>query len=166
MPGNEKPTAPDLTREGEKHPTTYVFPEGFEGERTALAVGMIDQAPDQPRLAEPAPPPPHKLQAKFLKQARKAARAGDSAGVKSNVLEWGRIQWPDESPRSVGEIARRVSMPLSVELENMCQASYGPEGRDWDGEALAKALRSFSVLEAEDGLGNGDGLPPLFPGTA
>lgn len=38
LPGleNEKPTAPDLTREGEKHPSTYVFPPGYTGERTAL----------------------------------------------------------------------------------------------------------------------------------
>ncbi len=38
LPGleNEKPSAPDLTREGEKHPSKYVFPPGFKGERSAL----------------------------------------------------------------------------------------------------------------------------------
>jgi hypothetical protein len=38
VPGldSEKPSAPDLSREGEKHPSKYVFPANFEGEHTAL----------------------------------------------------------------------------------------------------------------------------------
>jgi hypothetical protein len=43
---------------------------------------------------EPAPPPLHKQQARLLKAARKAALAGDGAGVRHAMLEWGRLQWP------------------------------------------------------------------------
>ena len=59
----------------------------------------------------PAPPPIHKQQAKFLKAARKAALAGDAATVKSNLLAWGKLQWPENAPRSIGDLATRVSMP-------------------------------------------------------
>ncbi len=112
---------------------------------------------------EPEPPPIHKQQARALKAARKAAVAGDATGVKAGVLEWGRLQWPERPPRSVGEIAERVSLPLSTELEKLCNASYGPGGRDWDGKALADALRSFSVLKEEKPPAAVDALPPLSP---
>ena len=112
---------------------------------------------------EPAPPPIHKQQAKFLKAARKAARDGDAAGVKSNLLDWGRLEWPDDTPRSVGEIANRVAIPLSTQLQALCSASYGPHDERWDGEALAKSLRSITVLRDVEPERPADTLPPLSP---
>jgi hypothetical protein len=112
---------------------------------------------------EPAPPPIHKQQAKFLKAARKAAAAGDAAGVKTNLLEWSRLEWPDRPPRSVGDLATRVALPLSTQLEALCSASYGPSDESWDGEALAKSLRSISVLREGEVEKTVDGLPPLSP---
>jgi hypothetical protein len=112
---------------------------------------------------EPAPPPIYKQQAKFLKAARKAAQAGDAAGIKSNLLSWGRLEWPDDAPRSVGEMANRVSIPLSTQLQAMCSASYGPGEEAWNGEELAKSLRSITVLKDDAPEQQGDGLPPLSP---
>ena len=114
---------------------------------------------------EPAPPPIHKQQAKFLKAARKAALDGDAAGVKAALLDWGRLEWPDHAPRSIGDLARRVSLPLSTQLESMCSATYGPGGQQWDGEAIAKSLRSFSVLSEEAEPAPVESLPPLSPVT-
>jgi hypothetical protein len=114
---------------------------------------------------EPAPPPIHKQQAKFLKTARKAALDGDAAGVKAALLDWGRLEWPDRAPRSIGDLARRVSLPLSTQLESMCSATYGPGGQQWDGEAIAKSLRSFSVLSEEAEPAPVESLPPLSPVT-
>ena len=118
-------------------------------------------ATSEPR--EPAPPPIHKQQAKFLKAARKAAIAGDAAGVKSALLDWGRLEWPNRTPRSIGELASRVALPLSTQLEALCSASYGPREESWDGEALAKSLRSISVLREDAPEKTVDGLPPLSP---
>ncbi len=112
---------------------------------------------------EPEAPPVHRLQAKVLKAARKAALEGDAAGVRANVLEWGRLQWPEKAPRSIGEIAKRVSLPLSTQLETLATASYGPGEERWDGEALAKSLRSFAVLTEKTAANAADGLPPLNP---
>lgn len=112
---------------------------------------------------EPAAIPVHKQQARFLKAARKAALSGDAAPLKSALLDWGRLQWPNGSPRSVDELAKRISMPLSIELNKLSRASYGPDDSDWDGAALAKALRSFSILDNDNTRDADGGLPLLLP---
>jgi len=112
---------------------------------------------------EPQPPPVYKQQAKLLKAARKAALAGDDAALRSALLEWGRLQWPDDAPRSVGALAERVASPLSDELRRLSMASYGPGGRDWGREALAKALRSIVTLDDDAESRRQDALPPLMP---
>jgi hypothetical protein len=112
---------------------------------------------------EPAPPPLHKQQARHLKAARKAALEGDGAGVRQAMLEWGRLQWPDDAPRSISALASRVSAPLADELARLSRAAYGPSAEGWDGEALAKSLRSFAVLDDKDRDAARDPLPPLMP---
>ena len=111
----------------------------------------------------PEPPPVHKQQSRLLKDARRAARAGDAAGVRSAMLSWGRLQWIAGAPRSVGELATRVSEPLASELHGLCGVSYGPGEASWDGEVLAKALRTVNVLKQEHESRPADTLPPLMP---
>ena len=112
---------------------------------------------------EPAPPPIYKQQAKFLKAARKAAKAGDGAGIRSALLSWGRLEWPHNSPLNIGDLALRVAMPLSTQLESLCRSAYGPQQESFDGEALAKSLRSISVLQEQKEERPTDVLPPLMP---
>jgi len=114
-------------------------------------------------VREPEPPPVYKQQAKFVKAARKAAVAGDDTAVRSALLEWGRLQWPVDAPRSVGALAERVSSPLADELRKLSIATYGPGGNDWDGEALAKSLRSIVIVGNDSQAGHKDLLPPLMP---
>ena len=114
---------------------------------------------------EPEPVPIHKQQAKFLKVARKAALAADAATVRSALIDWGQLQWPEASPRSIGNIAGRVSAPLADELLALSRLSYGPERADWNGAALAKALRSFAV-PGEESVSSEESLPPLMPTTS
>ncbi len=112
---------------------------------------------------EPPPVPLHKQQARHLKAARKAALAGDAPGVRQALLDWGRLQWPDNPPRSIGRLADGVSSPLSDELQKLSGSSYGPSGGVWNGEALAKALRSFAVVDESVESQQADLLPPLLP---
>jgi hypothetical protein len=113
----------------------------------------------------PEPPPIYKQQAKFLKAARRAALVEDGATVKAALLSWGRLQWPNDWPRSIGDIASRVSDPLATELNTLCSSSYGPSGESWNGKDLAKALRSFAVNDGGRETSNEDALPPLMPGS-
>ena len=113
---------------------------------------------------EPAPPPLYKQQAKFVKAARKAAAAGDAAGVKAAVIEWGRLQWPGNAPRNLGDFADRVAEPAAGELRKLSAASYGRNGADWDGAALANALRKITPLRDEAAeAAAAHPLPPLLP---
>jgi hypothetical protein len=112
---------------------------------------------------EPEPPPIYKQQAKFVKAARKAAAANDKAGVRAAVIEWGRLQWPDNAPRSIGDFAMRVAAPLSEELQTLSASSYSSGADEWDGKALAKALRSISVLAVAGEVTTAELLPPLMP---
>lgn len=107
--------------------------------------------------------PLHRQQSRCLRRARKAALDGDAAGVKTAMLDWAGLQWPEYAPRSIGEIAARVSAPLADELEKLSRATYGTGETEWDGEALARSLRSFSTsFEIEERPH--DRLPPLMPG--
>ncbi|MDJ0812280.1 MAG: BatD family protein [Woeseiaceae bacterium] len=113
---------------------------------------------------QPAPMPLHKQQSRLLKEARKAARAGDGNGVKQSLLQWAAIEWPDDAPRSLGNLAGRVSADLAGELQRFSSLSYGPQPGDFDGEALARAIRSFSVLKP-DRASDDESLPPLMPAS-
>ncbi|MDH5622142.1 MAG: BatD family protein [Gammaproteobacteria bacterium] len=112
---------------------------------------------------EPEPPPVYRQQAKFVKAAKNAAAAGDKAGVRAALIEWGRLQWPDDAPRSIGEFAARVASPLSDELQKLSASSYGNAAPAWDGAALAQALRKITVVDAERVAAANDPLPPLMP---
>jgi hypothetical protein len=115
---------------------------------------------------QPEPPPVYKQQAKYLKAARKAANAGDKNGVRQALIEWGRLQWPVASPRSIGDLAGRVTAPLSEQLRRLSAVSYGNADLDWDGAALATALRSIHALEEQQVTTGDTLLPPLMPPRA
>lgn len=124
-------------------------------------------APRKPREPRaPKEPPLHRQQAQALKTARNAAATCDAAGVRAAVLEWGRLQWPDDTPLSIGEFARRVEAPLSDELQRLSSASYGPQRGDFDGAALASALRSITLRREHTGSEDRELLPPLMPPAA
>jgi hypothetical protein len=113
---------------------------------------------------EPETPPVYRQQSRLVKEARRAARAGDTRALKRALLEWGRLQWPDRAPRSIADVAARVSEPLSSELEAFSRVSYGPGSASWDGSRLDKALRSFGVISPIEEKDYAKGLPPLMPG--
>ncbi len=115
---------------------------------------------------EPGPPAIHKQQTQALKTARKAAASGDAAAVRSALLKWGGLQWPSNTPRSIGDLANRVSTPLSDELRRLSAASYSTDGGNWDGNALASALRSISIVKSPREMATDEPLPPLMPPEA
>jgi hypothetical protein len=106
--------------------------------------------------------PTYKQQVRYLKNARKAALDGDAAKLKAALLDWSRLEWGDDAPRSIGALSARICDPLASELRRVSAASYGPAGGGWDGKTLAAALRSITVL-SDERAGRDDALPPLMP---
>ena len=111
------------------------------------------------QVAEPG----YKQREVQLSSARRAAERGDAAAARAAVLEWGRRQWQDDPPRSIGDVARRVAEPLASELVNLNRVSYGPERVTWDGRPLARALKSHRINELRSRGGRPAELPPLMP---
>jgi len=131
--------------------------------RGAAAAQPTEAAPASAvTLAAAARPPTAAVLAWVAAQESAAALAADAAGVRAAMIDWGQLQWPENAPRSVGVIADRVSSPLADELRALSRQSYGPEPVDWDGAALAQALRSFAILSQQQG-DDEDLLPPLLP---
>jgi len=124
-------------------------------------VGRRETTPSRAKQREA--PPVYKQQSRLVKEARRAAREGDTRVVKDALLEWSRLQWPDGAPRSISDIASRVSDPLSSELRTLARVTYGPDSAGWDGANLDGALKSFTVLSPEEGTQYAKGLPPLMP---
>ena len=123
--------------------------------------------PRKPRAPkEPKEPPVHKQQGQLLKTARKAASVGDARIVRQSLLDWARLQWPGNTPRSIGELAGRVGAPLSDELEKLSAESYGKGAGAWDGAALADALRSVTIVAEHTASAAREPLPPLMPPAA
>jgi hypothetical protein len=108
----------------------------------------------------------HRQQAQLLKTARKAASIGDAQTVRQSLLDWGRLQWPDNVPRSIGELADRLEAPLGDELRTLSAVSYGKDCADWDGAGLAAALRSPSIVAEHSAPVAREPLPPLMPPAA
>jgi hypothetical protein len=119
------------------------------------------QKRQDPRV--PDEPPVQKQQKELLKTARQAASAEDAAGVRAALLQWARLQWPDDAPRSLGDLANRIAEPLGDELRNLSAASYSSGGGRWDAAALASALRSISIVKRKQDAAAGEPLPPLMP---
>lgn len=118
------------------------------------------------RAPEPEAPPVQKQQGALLKKARRAATEHDGAGLRTAMLEWARLQWPDAAPRSIGELAERVASPLADELRALSAASYSKDGGEWNGAALASALSSINVIQRGRETSADDPLPPLMPPVA
>ena len=112
---------------------------------------------------EPEDPPVQKQQKELLRVARKAASIEDSAGVRAALLQWARLQWPDDAPRSLGELSNRVAAPLADQLRSLSAASYSPNGGGWDAAALASELRSISLVSRKEDVAASEPLPPLMP---
>jgi hypothetical protein len=119
----------------------------------------------RPRREErpPREVPIHRQQASILRDARNAALAEDAVGVRRALLEWAAMQWPEQPPRSVGELAGRVAEPLAGELLRLSRASYGAGEATWSGKDMASAIRTLKIREDSRAEGRGEQLPPLMP---
>ncbi|MEC7860266.1 MAG: BatD family protein [Pseudomonadota bacterium] len=99
-----------------------------------------------------------------LRKAKNAALANEQEKFKQAFVDWARLQWPDNIPLSLGEVADRVDKPLSDELKIFNKITYGSDHNElWDGKAMAKAIKKISFLDASNNKGKKRELPALAP---
>lgn len=97
------------------------------------------------------------------KSVKQACQLNDKQALKRALLAWGRARWPNESPLSLGALARRLEDDqFSAQIACLDQVIYEANASDWQSDQL---LRIFNVY-----IGNSDsrslqmksaGLEPL-----
>jgi len=99
-----------------------------------------------------------------LRKAKNAALANEKEKFKQAFVDWARLQWPENIPLSLGEVADRVDKPLSDELKIFNKITYGSDHNElWDGKAMAKAIKKISFLDASNNKDKKRELPALAP---
>jgi hypothetical protein len=108
--------------------------------------------------------PPYKKLERELRKAKKAASSNEKEKFKQALFNWSKIQWPEDIPRSIEEIALRVKNPFSDELKVFNKIAYGSDQNEsWDGKAMASAIKKISFFDVADRKKNDKMLPPLAP---
>jgi len=108
--------------------------------------------------------PPYKKLDQQLKRAKNAALSNEKEKFKQALIDWAKLQWPDNIPRNLDEVADRVDKPLSDELKIFNKITYGSDYNElWDGKAMAKAIKRISLVGEPNSKGKKRELPALAP---
>ncbi|MEC9415960.1 MAG: BatD family protein [Pseudomonadota bacterium] len=108
--------------------------------------------------------PPYKKLDQQLKRAKNAALSNEKEKFKQALIDWAKLQWPDNIPRNLDEVADRVDKPLSDELKIFNKITYGSDYNElWDGKAMAKAIKRISLVGGLNSKGKKRELPALAP---
>ena len=108
--------------------------------------------------------PPYKKLEREIRKVIKAAASNEKEKFKQALYDWSKIQWPEDIPRSIEEIASRVKNPLSDELKVFNKIAYGSDQNEtWDGTIMASAIKKISFYNVKDRKKNNRALPPLTP---
>jgi len=93
----------------------------------------------------------------------KACRRNDPQAAARALLQWGQASWPDEPPRNLGALVRRLASGKE-EIRLLERALYGATSCEWQGELLWKAFgnNGFEVISEEKPVIQ-QGLSPLYP---
>ena len=92
----------------------------------------------------------------------KACRQNDPHAAARTLLQWAEARWPDEPPRNLGALVRRLANGKE-EIRSLERALYGNTPDGWEGGALWKAFdHGFEVIPGEKPVIQ-EGLSPLYP---
>ena len=108
--------------------------------------------------------PGYKKREKYLRKVVYAAQKNQKEKFKKALFEWANIQWPNNKPRSIEEIALRVKKPLSDELLSFNKVAYGPKQKySWDGKIMVESIKNISLNIETDKQQSYRSLPELAP---
>lgn len=93
---------------------------------------------------------------------KQACERGDAQAAKAALLEWGKLQWPNSMPKTIGDIGERSSEPFREEIRRLNHALYSYESVVWEGEALWSVFEQSAAQETTTLKPTDDGLEPLW----
>jgi hypothetical protein len=106
-------------------------------------------------------PPPSPVAAKSF--VRTACEAKDPRAARDALLSWAAVRWPEDPPRRLEDVARRLDGPAGEALRNLDRSLYSNEGTPWDGRGAWTQLSPALGRERGTGDSGKAALPPLYP---
>jgi len=97
-----------------------------------------------------------------LKHIKSACDNKDPQQVKIALLDWGKQQWPQHPPTSVGHIAQRVNGALAAELHQLNDLLYKPGGAPWNSNGLWQSLNQYIDKSTKNTNKSKSPLKPLY----
>jgi hypothetical protein len=99
-----------------------------------------------------------------LRQFRRACEANDAHAARKHLLAWAAANWPDDSPRGLDELARRLPDQAAGHLAELDRELYAPGQRGWNGGQAWQALSPLlQANKANTQHADSAALPPLYP---
>jgi len=100
----------------------------------------------------------------LMRSLETACRDQDAEAAARALLALAKAHRPDQAPRSLGELADRLSEG-GDEVRALDRALYGPVGDSWPGDRLWQVLRDgLTFAQPPRETSTADALPPLYPG--
>jgi len=97
-----------------------------------------------------------------LKHVKNACDNKDPQQVKIALLDWGKQQWPQHPPTSVGHIAQRVNGAFAAELHQLNDLLYKPGGAPWNSNGLWQSLNQYIDKNTKKTNKTKSPLQPLY----
>jgi len=89
-----------------------------------------------------------------------AGEAGEPDDIKNLLIDWGVTVFPDNSPHSLGALAKRCGGTLGEEIEHINKVIYSNTGSEWNIQTVLPLMRRFLP---EDEIGQRDNeLDPMY----
>jgi hypothetical protein len=98
----------------------------------------------------------------ILKQLRAACAVDDAARVQQLLLQWGKLQFSDAPPASLGALADSLRGELAEEVARLEGHLYGQSKEPWRGAALSKLLANVNAVTRGADRAADDPLVPLY----
>ena len=93
---------------------------------------------------------------------QRACEDNNPAAAARALLQWAAASWPDDPPRNLGALMRRLSTGVN-ELQMLEQTLYGTAGEPWQGDTLWRVFDSGLQTRIEHKPASKEGLSPLYP---
>jgi len=113
--------------------------------------------------AESARPAPVDGIARARSRVQRACRANDPRAAREALLAWGVARWPEDPPRRLDTLARRLGPPAAGLLAELDRRLYAGEQGSWDGAAAWSGLGPALQTPQRAPKAATTPLPALYP---
>lgn len=95
---------------------------------------------------------------------KKACSDGDPAAAKEALIRLAHVLWPSRPPLTLSDVAAKFADDdFFVQLENLNEALYAKEKREWNGKSLWRAFAATVQYKNASERDETPPVPPLYP---